>query len=1553
MIQMASRRTSLQERYVLKEVLGKGGMGVVYRAVDMLMNREVALKTILDIENPAALDLFFREWTVLAGMVHPNVVSIYDIGEFEQGGMKKPFFVMPLLPGVTLDRLIREGSPRLTVANVVHILDQAARGLHAAHEQGLVHRDVKPSNIFVMNDDAVKIIDFGIAGLVSANAKTSVKGTLYYISPEQLEMKQPTPLSDQFALAVTAYEALTRRRPFDGSNDTEVLNAIRRHTPPAAAELNQNVSYVISQVVHKAMAKQPFHRFATIREFGEALGRALRNEALEYFDDAKLKSRMDRVRSSFDEGDYEFASEVLAEIEAEGCLDQDATLLRRQVDHAVRQRRIRQLLESARRFFASGEYPLALRKIQEALELDPEGPDALALQAQVEKERREKKIEEWIQLARQHLENQAFQQAREALGNVLKLKPNDTQALQLLAETGRSEQEFADARAEKHRLYQAAMQAWEKGEVTSALTKLEVLIRMDRESPDTDTGHSSTYEKFYNQVHSEHTAIKSAYEEARRALAANDFDAALSICRQYLARYPDHALFQALQFDIEEKQRQNLSAVIAETHRRVDQEPDLDRRMAMLEEALKHYPGEPHFERALRLVRDKRDLVNSIVAKARFFEERSQFTEALDQWQILRSIHENQPGLAFEIERLLKKRDQQAHEGAKARWVEQADRCLEAGDYDRALNIIQSALAEYPAAADLLELEKLARKCQARGAEAQALLANARVSIEKGAVEESLVPLRQAYELDPRNSVIRAVLVNSLAECARGLIAAGEWQQAEAGVRELLAMEPHHAGGQSLATRIADYRRESFLSRCVAEARRLQAEGDLARALALVAKASEACPGEPRLEQLRATLERAQAEAQRQQTTRIEQPAGVPAPPPPDTPKPPAPVPAPGVRKPATRTVVALAAGAAAVLLVIGGGIGIVQLRRQAKSPPAAATYRMRFQSNPAGAAIVVNRQPCGTSTCEVQLPPGVYEAEATLPGYPPATARFTLRAGDGPGTVTLNLQPPSAPISISTDLNEGSLTVDGAPAGQIQGGEIEIPSISPGAHTISVQSRSARATMEVDIGPGAMPSITVPMRTQSIKAFAVAHYAGSARLYSSAEGLQASLDGRPVGTVGKNALDLPQLAPGQHELVLQERAGLPRKLSFESGARPGITACLLADRNVGALRILTGEDGAEVFINGRKQRRATSRGRLLLYLPPKQYAVRVEKPGLVAPEQNVEVRRGEEAKLEFKLEPPKAVLVISRAPAGAEVWLDGVRAGSVRAGGDFASPGIVPGRHSILLKKDGFKPFQAERTFEAGNTVEIAGTMQTLTGALKLEISPAGVPVQLRLRREGESQDRVMTGAVWVLPEGTYTVTATAPQYRDFAASVRVVAGGSTPVRVAMKRLPPAPAPPPAPVFALEQWTKAGFARKGQLLVRRGGDFVLAPFAPAPGTYVFTAFIFHGKRLEWVLNYRDSRNYTLFQIDDHNFVRSDVVNGRNTGSLKTPHTIDRKGYISINAAVTRESITHSVLVGGKWKLLDKWQRPGGRLVEGKFGFRIPGRDEIGLSDFRFIQSRP
>ena len=849
-----SRR--IKNRYEIRDVLGQGGMGVVYQAVDTDMGREVALKTIMGTSDSYALDLFRKECAVLAPMSHPNIIEIFDIGEFDDGGEQRPFFVMPLLQGQTLEQLIGHASHNLTVERAVEIVSQTCRGLQAAHERGLVHRDLKPSNIFVLKDDSVKIIDFGIAHMADTHSTRGNKGTLLYMSPEQLNMKPVAASSDIFSLGVVLYETLTQRRPFERPTQSEVIEAILHEIPPLASDFNPGVSTLISRVVHKAMAKEPLHRFSTAREFAEILQKAQRNERIEIFDSARIRSRIDRAQKAFEQEDYEFAGEILSGLESEGHTDPGMVQLRRRIDHAARQKRIRQLLESARTRFEDGEDSLALQKVEEALELERDNVDVLTLKKKIESRGSERQIEGWLSLAHQHLKNRAYSHARQALQNVLQTRPKQTQALRLLADVEREEQEYLRLRNEKERRYQAALEAFENGEVSTALEEMEEVLALDHRAPDaTSPERGATYQSFYNRVRSDHDVLSNGHTEARKLLAERNFEKALALCDQVLAKYPRHALFKAIKYDAQAQQRQALSAYIADIDRRVEAEPDLDKRLGILREALAQYPNEPHFERSLRDVQERHELVDSIVTRARLFEERAQFVEALGQWEILRTIYQQYPGLAFEVERLTKRRDQQSRSQAKARWVEQIDSLLVAADYSGCLKVLRQAQTEFPNDHELSEIEKLATQGVERTREAEQLLAQGQQSCACDRWEEGLNLLRKARQLDERNSPVRTALVDSLAEFAHRVIDK-DWRAADKLAQEAEELDPGHPVAKSIRVLAEDRKRQEFVDECVTQIRRLQASGDLEGALAHLERGLSSYPQEGRLVQLRDTIQK-------------------------------------------------------------------------------------------------------------------------------------------------------------------------------------------------------------------------------------------------------------------------------------------------------------------------------------------------------------------------------------------------------------------------------------------------------------------------------------------------------------------------------------------------------------------------------------------------------------------------------------------------------------------------------------------------------------------------
>lgn len=263
--------------YEIQTSLGAGGMGEVYRARDSRLGRTVAIKVL-----PASfssdrerLQRFIQEARSAAGLNHPNILSIFDIGE-EQGS---PYIVSELLEGETLRDRLRSGP--LPVRKAVDYALQAARGLAAAHDKGIVHRDLKPENLFLTNDGHLKILDFGLAKLVrpeegsgSAEAATVqavtepglVMGTVGYMSPEQVRGKVADQRSDLFAFGAILYEMISGKRAFHGETAADTMSAILKEDPPELAETARNVPPGLERIVHHCLEKNPSQRFQSARD---------------------------------------------------------------------------------------------------------------------------------------------------------------------------------------------------------------------------------------------------------------------------------------------------------------------------------------------------------------------------------------------------------------------------------------------------------------------------------------------------------------------------------------------------------------------------------------------------------------------------------------------------------------------------------------------------------------------------------------------------------------------------------------------------------------------------------------------------------------------------------------------------------------------------------------------------------------------------------------------------------------------------------------------------------------------------------------------------------------------------------------------------------------------------------------------------------------------------------------------------------------------------------------------------------------------------------------
>jgi serine/threonine protein kinase len=265
-------------RYKIIKELGRGAMGVVYHAIDPNIGRPVAIKTIQlgggrkPEDQDRLRERLFREARSAGILSHPGIVTIYDV---EQQG-ELAYIAMEFVDGPTLDQVFSQ-EPALPSSKILNVLAQTAGALDYAHQKGIVHRDIKPANIMIAADGAAKITDFGIAKVTASDQLTmtgSIVGTPHYMSPEQVQGLAVDGRSDQFSLAVIAYEALTGEKPYGGEHLTTVVYKIVTEDPAPPHRLNPSLSGAIDTVIRKALSKKPDARYHTCQEFMEALEKA-------------------------------------------------------------------------------------------------------------------------------------------------------------------------------------------------------------------------------------------------------------------------------------------------------------------------------------------------------------------------------------------------------------------------------------------------------------------------------------------------------------------------------------------------------------------------------------------------------------------------------------------------------------------------------------------------------------------------------------------------------------------------------------------------------------------------------------------------------------------------------------------------------------------------------------------------------------------------------------------------------------------------------------------------------------------------------------------------------------------------------------------------------------------------------------------------------------------------------------------------------------------------------------------------------------------------------
>jgi TonB family protein len=423
-------------KYDILGELGQGGMGVVYKARDPLIGRLVALKTVTPelVSNPEILTRFYREAQAAGALQHPNIVTVFDLGEFEG----HPYIAMEFVEGESLQSIIARQS-KVPLAVKLKLAEQVCSGLDHAHKHGVVHRDVKPGNILVKNDGTVKVVDFGIVHLETTTlTKTGMfMGTIQYASPEQLNEGHVDGRSDLWSVTCVIYELIAYKKPFEGSNFGAIVAKILSSEPEPLSRCCPGVPAELDHVIAKGLKKNIEERYQSLDELladlvpiGEKVQRSLIGDLLE------------EARQLKEKGDLNGAQEKVRAILILNRTHGEAKRLSAEITAELQPLsstpKVRELVSAGQQAFSRGEYAAALRALEEALELNPNDTQARSLKERAAREQdRLRRVHEALAAGQKAMKQGDLTGAELELQKVLELDQNNPQASSLLTEIRR------------------------------------------------------------------------------------------------------------------------------------------------------------------------------------------------------------------------------------------------------------------------------------------------------------------------------------------------------------------------------------------------------------------------------------------------------------------------------------------------------------------------------------------------------------------------------------------------------------------------------------------------------------------------------------------------------------------------------------------------------------------------------------------------------------------------------------------------------------------------------------------------------------------------------------------------------------------------------------------------------------------------------------------------------------------------------------------------------------------------------------------------------------
>jgi uncharacterized protein YbaR (Trm112 family) len=773
-------------------------MGVVYRARDPIINRLVALKTITaagsDYQN--LLERFYREAQSAGGLQHPNIVTIFDMGD--EAGV--PYIAMELIEGENLEQMISQRTP-IPVSLKLLYAAQACSAFDYAHKRGIVHRDIKPGNIMVNKDGTVKVVDFGIARVLETSKTQTgmLIGTFAYMSPEQYHGEHADERSDIWSFGVLLYELLCYRRPFIGTTPAALMHSICSQDAPPLRSIDPALPAELEIVASRLLEKSPGNRYQSMEDVLlelDPICKGLQGES--------VAGLVAESRGLAEHGEFPRARDLLRQALQVDSKNQTARMLLEKVNAELRRVMIR---PKAQKEVEKGESLLGEGKLQEAraaaegaLQMDSSFEPAQELQRSIQKELdRVQRVADWLDGAKQRLAEGMPDEAETLLAKVIEFEPANRQANKLMEQAAEEKKE-RQRRLELIEGMQGARGLWTEQKYSDCI---QVLTELHKEYPEEEEIPRLLQTAREDQAEQEK---RQNLDKARNLLAARHYAECRSVLADLQKRFPTNEEISDLIRELEEDEAKQ-----RKLHRFAEASDLLVARRfeecITLSTALqKEYPAEEEASRLLGTARHEQleERKQQGLSNARKLRASRHYKECK---VILEDLRKQFPD-DEEIPRLLPELAEEQKEQRKQEAVAEARKLLAARNHKASVTLLNGFLKEFPGDSDVEKLLKTVNEDQTQQRKLQTM-AEARNMLAARRFDESITVLTQLQKVFPVDDDITRLLhtvheeqeevrkQQKLVE-ARSLLVAEKFDEALALIDSVSAAHPKDTAVQKL-----------------------------------------------------------------------------------------------------------------------------------------------------------------------------------------------------------------------------------------------------------------------------------------------------------------------------------------------------------------------------------------------------------------------------------------------------------------------------------------------------------------------------------------------------------------------------------------------------------------------------------------------------------------------------------------------------------------------------------------------------------------------------------